>query len=135
MAFILVVDDEAMLRTTLRAILQRAGHEVAEAEDGAKAMEFFRISTPDLVLTDILMPNREGVETIGEMRAAAPAMPIIAMSGGGSTRGGELFLTLAAQLGATETLAKPIRQAELLKAVDACLASGHRAEDDRAKFG
>ncbi|HLZ74191.1 response regulator [Phenylobacterium sp.] len=126
MAFILVVDDEQMLRTTLRAILQRAGHEVAEAEDGAKAMELFRVNTPDLVITDIIMPNREGVETIGEMRAAAPDLPIIAMSGGGS-RGGELFLSLAARLGATQTLAKPIRQAELLAAVDACLASRHRA--------
>lgn len=126
MALILVVEDEQMLRTTLRAILQRAGHEVCEAEDGAKAMEIFRVNMPDLVITDIIMPNREGVETIGEMRAAAPDLPIIAMSGGGS-RGGELFLSLAARLGATRTLAKPIRQAELLAAVDACLASRHLA--------
>jgi DNA-binding response OmpR family regulator len=131
MALILVVEDEQMLRTTLRAILQRAGHEVVEADDGAKAMEIFLVNRPDLVITDIIMPNREGVETIREMRTAAPDLPIIAMSGGGS-RGGELFLSLAARLGATQTLAKPIRQAELLAAVDACLAGRHRGGGARA---
>jgi YesN/AraC family two-component response regulator len=99
---------------------------VAEAEDGAKAMKIFQATRPDLVITDIIMPNREGVETIGEMRAIAPDLPIIAMSGGGSSRGGELFLELATQLGATRTLTKPIRQADLIVAVEACLAGIQR---------
>ena len=120
MARILVIDDEQMLRRTLRALLERAGHAVVEAEDGVEGMAQFKAQRPDLVLTDIIMPNREGVETIGEMRRQAPELPIIAMSGGGS-RGGDLFLTLAERLGAT--LAKPIRQAELLAAVDRCLAA------------
>jgi CheY-like chemotaxis protein len=120
MAHILVVDDEPMLRRTLRAILENAGHTVAEAEDGKQALKMFSADKPDLVLTDIIMPNREGVETIGELRQLDAQLPIIAMSGGGST-GGDLFLTLAIQVGATRTLAKPLRQAELLEAIAACL--------------
>jgi DNA-binding response OmpR family regulator len=120
MARILVIDDEQMLRRTLRLILERAGHVVYEAEDGNQGLSQFEQERPDLVLTDIIMPNREGAETIGEMRRQAPDLPIIAMSGGGS-RGGELFLSLASKLGASATLQKPIRQADLIAAVDACL--------------
>jgi CheY-like chemotaxis protein len=119
-ARILVVDDEPMLRRTFRSILEKAGHVVIEAEDGAQAISMFSAHKPDLVLTDIIMPNREGVEFIGELRRQDRDVPIIAISGGGST-GGDLFLTLATHLGATQTLHKPIRQAALLEAVDACL--------------
>jgi DNA-binding response OmpR family regulator len=120
-ANILLVDDEPMLRRTFRAILEQAGHVVAEAEDGARAIASFVANKPDLVITDIIMPNREGVEFIGELRRQDREVPIIAISGGGST-GGELFLTLATHLGATRTLHKPIRQAALLEAVAACLS-------------
>lgn len=130
MAQILVIDDEEMLRRTLRALLERAGHTVVEAEDGNQGLAQFKVQQPDLVLTDIIMPNREGVETIGEMRRQAPHLPIIAMSGGGS-RGGDLFLTLAEKLGASATLAKPIRQAELIAAVDAALKSTSGGYEDR----
>lgn len=121
MAHILVVDDEPMLRHTFRAILEKAGHDVSEAEDGAQAIAMFSKQKPDLVLTDIIMPNQEGVEFIGELRRRDQDVPIIAVSGGGST-GGELFLTLATHLGATQTLHKPVRQAALLEAVAACLS-------------
>ena len=121
MAHILIVDDEAMLRRTLRAILEKGGHKVSEAGDGKRAIEMFTADKPDLVLTDIIMPNREGIETIGELRRQDPHLPIIAMSGGGRTSA-ELFLTLASNLGATTTLAKPIRQAELIAAIDASLS-------------
>jgi DNA-binding response OmpR family regulator len=131
MALILVIDDEQMLRRTLRALLERAGHTVVEAEDGNQGLAQFDVQTPDLVLTDIIMPNREGVETIGEIRQRAPDTPIIAMSGGGS-RGGDLFLTLAKRLGASATLTKPIRQAELIAAVDAALRPAAKAQDARA---
>jgi len=123
MSRILVVDDEAMLRRTLRAMLEKAGHTVAEAEDGREGLELFSAQPFDLVLTDIIMPNREGVETIGDIRRLNPKVPIIAMSGGGSA-GGDLFLNLASQLGATRTLAKPIRQSDLIEAVNACLQTG-----------
>jgi len=122
-AHILVVDDDPMLRRTLHAILEKAGHTVVEAEDGKQALALFAANKPDLVLTDIIMPNRDGIETLGELRRQDPRLPIIAMSGGGRT-GGELFLKLANGLGATRTLAKPIRQSDLIEAVDACLSGG-----------
>ncbi len=120
MARILVVDDDPLLRRTLRSVLERAGYVVDEAADGALALQAVAAHKPDLVLTDIVMPNREGVETIGELRKMDAKLPIIAMSGGGSV-GGQFFLTLAAQFGATATLTKPIRQADLLGAVGSCL--------------
>jgi CheY-like chemotaxis protein len=132
MALILVIDDEQMLRRTLRALLERAGHTVVEAEDGNQGLTQFDNQKPDLVLTDIIMPDREGVETIGELRRRSPQTPIIAMSGGGSV-GGDLFLTLAKQLGASATLAKPIRQAELIAAVDEALASPPAADSYDAR--
>jgi CheY-like chemotaxis protein len=131
MALILVIDDEQMLRRTLRALLERAGHTVVEAEDGNEGLKQFDNQKPDLVLTDIIMPDREGVETIGELRRRAPETPIIAMSGGGSV-GGDLFLTLAKQLGASATLAKPIRQTELIAAVDEALQPRASDYDARA---
>jgi CheY-like chemotaxis protein len=120
MAHILVVDDEPAFRRTVRSIVEKAGHTVTEAEDGQHALVLFAAETVDLVLTDIIMPNQEGVETIGELRRRRPNLPIIAMSGGGST-GGDLFLSLASALGATRTLAKPIRQSDLIEAINACL--------------
>lgn len=122
MALILVVDDEELVRRTLRAVLERAGHTVEEAQDGDEAISKFTETSPALVLIDIIMPNREGVETIGELRRINPEVPIIAMSGGGAV-GGNLFLDLAAELGATRTVNKPFRNAELLALVEACLRS------------
>jgi CheY-like chemotaxis protein len=120
MARILLVDDEALLRRTLRAVLEKAGHSVAEAADGALAVEMFKAAPFDLVLTDIIMPNREGVETIRDLREIDPDLPIIAISGGGASGGG-LFLKLAGQLGADRTLAKPVRPAELVAVVESLL--------------
>jgi DNA-binding NtrC family response regulator len=128
MASILVIDDEVLMRTTLRTALEKAGHQVAEARDGNQGMKVFAEVRPDLVLTDIIMPDREGIEMIREMRSLDPDVPIIAMSGGGSV-GGDLFLELAARLGATRTLSKPIRNADLVAAVDECLQqSGGRLQ-------
>ena len=122
MANILVCDDEMLLRRTLRAALEKAGHVVDEAQDGDEALRKFAAAEPDLVLIDIVMPNREGVETIGELRRRNASIPIVAMSGGGSV-GGQLFLTLAEQLGATRTMAKPIRNADLIAVVNDCLGA------------
>ena len=126
MALVLVVDDEPLMRRTVRTALEKAGHEVEEAQDGNEGLRKFSELKPDLVVTDIVMPDREGVETIGQMRRLAPDMPIIAMSGGGSV-GGTLFLELAEQLGATRTVAKPIRNADLLRLVDECLGGARAA--------
>lgn len=122
MALVLVVDDEPLMRRTLRTALERAGHEVEEAKDGNEALKKFSSLSPDLVLTDIVMPDREGVETIGQLRKLHADVPIIAMSGGGAV-GGTLFLRLAEELGATRTFTKPIRNADLVILVNDCLAA------------
>lgn len=120
MSLILVIDDEPLMRRTLRTALEQAGHDVLEASDGNDGLAKALAAGPDLVLTDIIMPNREGVETIGELRRAQPDLPIIAISGGGRMGAGVL-LELARGLGATRTMSKPIRNADLLQAVRECL--------------
>lgn len=122
MALVLVIDDEPLMRRTVRTALERAGHTVEEAQDGNEGLHKFSELNPDLVLTDIVMPHREGVETIGELRKLDRDVPIIAMSGGGSASSG-LFLDLAQRLGATCTVGKPLRNAHLLSLVDDCLRS------------
>ena len=121
MALILLIEDDPLMRRTLRHGLERADHSVVEAEDGQIGLSKFSESRPDLVVTDIVMPNREGVETIQALRGMDPHVPIIAISGGGSV-GPDLFLELAQHLGATRTLAKPMRNSELIEAVAECLA-------------
>jgi len=122
MARILVADDEPMVRRTLRHILLQAGHAVIEACDGDEALAAFQHHQPDLVLIDIIMPNRDGVETIAALRAADNAVPILAMSGGGVV-GSARYLDFAGTRGATRMLAKPLRNAELLQAIADCLAA------------
>lgn len=120
MARILVVDDDEAIRQTIRRILVAADHEVTEAVDGSDGLKKFRKDPPDLVIVDIFMPNKEGIETIVELRALSPGIPIVAMSGGGRVK--ELgFLKAAEKFGANATLQKPFRNSELLEAVRACL--------------
>jgi CheY-like chemotaxis protein len=121
MARVLLVDDEVMVRRTLCIMLERGGHEVKEAQDGDEALQIFAELQPDLVIMDIFMPNREGVETIAQLRGAGVDTPVIAISGG-DRAGAMMFLDTAKSLGATITLQKPIRSADLLAAVDKCLA-------------
>lgn len=122
---VLLVDDDAALRATLRDMLEELDCEVAEAEDGEVASRMLQTEKPALVITDILMPNQEGIETIAEMRKAYPELPIVAMSGGGST-GNMTFLDYARQLGANASLQKPIGFDTLASTVDTLLPSrGH----------
>ena len=116
MARILIIDDEPSVRRMLRQMLENAGHEVVEAENGRSGLDVFRDRPPDLVMTDIIMPQKEGIQTIAEMRHEAPQVPVIAMSGGGRTRNLD-FLKLAEKVGAHSTIAKPFRMADVLKAV------------------
>ncbi len=116
MAHILVIDDEAPLRSLVREILEREGHTVVDAEDGDGGLRLFRERLPDLVITDIIMPGKEGIETIQELRDECPGVRILAISGGG-TRGPSGPLSDARLLGADETLAKPFGIAELRDAV------------------
>jgi CheY-like chemotaxis protein len=122
-ARILVIDDDAAVRETLRQVLESAGHAVTCAEDGERGLEAFETARPDLVITDIIMPEREGIATILELRRRRPDRPIVAISGGGRT-GGTDFLTMARRLGADAALPKPFELEELLDTVARCLAAG-----------
>jgi DNA-binding response OmpR family regulator len=108
---ILVIDDDARFRRLAAKILTTDGHEVIEASDGAEGMRVFRKEKPGLVITDIIMPNQEGIETILELRRENPTIKIVAMSGSPGPSGG--FLKMAQQLGADEIIAKPFRAQEL----------------------
>ena len=126
MARILVADDEKLVRFTIRKILMSAGHEVTEAENGKVAIETHTAGNFDLLITDIIMPEKEGVETTIEMKRDHPDLKVIAISGGGRTRNLD-FLKLAKQFGADAILAKPFSEDELMAAVDDCLATGPTA--------
>ena len=121
MARILIIDDEDELRSMLRRMLEQAGHEVTEAVNGAEGIQLYERDRPDLIITDIIMPEKEGVETIIALRQADPNLPIIAISGGGRLEATD-FLTMAKKLGARHTLSKPFRRDQLLEAVGECLA-------------
>jgi CheY-like chemotaxis protein len=118
MASILVIDDEAPLRGFLRRVLEKAGHTVWEAADGAEGLRLLQSQTPDLVFCDLFMPVQEGLETIRAVHQAQLDVPIVAMSGGGW--GGQVddFLQTARMLGAVEALEKPFSADRLLQAVE-----------------
>jgi DNA-binding response OmpR family regulator len=103
---ILVIDDDSAVRDTLRRVLESAGFRVRVAADGEQGLEAFRHETAALVITDIIMPEKEGMATIMDLRAMAPSLPILAISGGGRV-GNADFLNMAKRLGATEILGKP----------------------------
>jgi len=115
-ARILVIDDEDQPRQMLQQALERAGYEVTTARDGSEGLQRFRAAPTDLVITDILMPEKEGLETIMDLRREFPTVKIIAVSGGGRT-GGLNFLDIAERLGAQRTLQKPFGLREMLAAV------------------
>ncbi len=113
---VLVIDDEPGLRQVIRRMLEPAGHEVVEAENGRAGAQALHAAPFDVVLTDIIMPEQEGMETIGEMRKLNKTVRIVAMSGGGIK---DLdVLLLARRLGADATLAKPFRKDDLLACVE-----------------
>lgn len=120
MARILVIDDEDLVRFTIRHALESVGHEVIEAVDGAEGINRIKTASIDLVVTDVLMPNKEGIETIRELRTLDNPPPIIAISGGGRT-GNVDFLELARKFGADAVLAKPFSARDLTGTVSRLL--------------
>ena len=120
MARILVVDDEALVCEALEILLSRRGHEVTVANDGLVAVRENAARPADLAIVDILMPVKEGLETIRELRRDHPTIRIIAISGGSLIRDTD-FLGMAAKLGADLSFRKPVEPKLLLRAVDACL--------------
>lgn len=123
MPLILIIDDEAGVRDSVRQILETAGHRVNDAANGVAGLQRFKADRPDLVITDIIMPDMEGIETIRAIRALAPDCPVLAMSGGGRL-GNVDFLSVAGRLGADDTLQKPFEIDELLGKVAALLGRG-----------
>ncbi len=122
MARVLIIDDESNVRSMLRRMLHQAGHQVSEASNGAEGIKLYEQDQPDLIITDILMPEKEGIETIIALHRANPDLPIIAISGGGRL-GGTDFLCSAQLLGARHTLSKPFRGDQLLSAVSESLSA------------
>ena len=104
---ILVIDDNVVVRNTIIQMLESEGYAVVSAEDGRRGLSVFRSERPDLVITDIIMPEKEGIETIRDIRSEAPDTKIIAISGGGRM-GNTDFLKIARQLGASDVIAKPL---------------------------
>jgi YesN/AraC family two-component response regulator len=122
MANILLVDDEPLVVETLSNAITSKGHTVVTAANGIEGMERFREGKFDLVITDIIMPDKEGIELIMEMKRHAPAVKIVAISGGGRT-GSVEFLKMATKLGAVASLRKPIRLAEFYRVLSQSLGA------------
>jgi DNA-binding response OmpR family regulator len=125
MAKILVIDDNDLVRASTRSILEAEGYAVEEAGDGDAGLARAKSYAPDLILTDIVMPNKEGIEMIRDLRGRGYLGPIIAMSGGGRLDATEV-LDLAGKLGADACIAKPFKKAELLGKVKAYLDNARR---------
>jgi DNA-binding response OmpR family regulator len=121
-AHILVVDDEDLMQQMLRDIIQDAGHEVSVASDGREGLAVLEEKPADLVITDILMPEQDGLELIRILHRHHPEVKIIAISGGGITVKLN-FLPEAEELGAHDTLHKPFGRSELLLKIDGLLES------------
>ena len=116
MADILLIDDDEGFRGMLCKMLTRAGHTVVSCEDGKKGVRLFRQNPVFLVITDLIMPDQEGIETIIQLRKEFPNVKIIAMSGGGRITP-EIYLNSAASLGAGRTFAKPFDTDDFLAAI------------------
>lgn len=120
MASILVIDHEKLMREALRKILERAGHTVSEAADGKTALRMFARNPTDLVISDVYMPEMDGIEFLMRVREAFPEARIIALSGGGYM-GKEEVLAAASRLGAVAVLEKPYTVDECLEIVEKVL--------------
>jgi DNA-binding NtrC family response regulator len=117
---ILVIDDDQEIRSLLRDILEPEGYEVVDAPNGRIGIRLYEQRAYDLVITDMLMPEQEGIETIAELQERSPSVRIVAMSGGGS-RGNLNVLVDAKRFGATVTIPKPFGPSEILEAVHTVL--------------
>jgi len=118
---ILIIEDDERIRELLRTFLEAAGYLVVDAENGAVGIKKYRENTIDLVITDLIMPEKEGIETIRELKALNPQVKIIAMSGGGVLNPEE-YLSIAKRLGVLRTLAKPFSREEIVTAVNQACA-------------
>lgn len=123
MANLIIIEDDVAIRTVLGQAMTAAGHTVRLAADGNEGLRLFLDEQADIVLTDLVMPEKEGLATIMELRRKFPQVRIIAMSGGFARNAG-LYLQIAERLGAVRVLRKPFRLAELATAIAEVLATG-----------
>ncbi|MGD2125383.1 MAG: response regulator [Desulfobacteraceae bacterium] len=123
MARILVIEDEEEIRSMLGQVLEDAGYEVEEAPNGMEGIRLCREKPVDLLITDMIMPKKEGMETILDIKAEFPDVKIIAISGGGKI-GPQPYLQIAQGFGAIRVFSKPFRIEELLAAIRRLLLSG-----------
>ena len=119
---LLVADDNEDMRLSMKLLLERAGYDVATASDGNEALELQRESPRDVLITDIFMPDADGLETIDRFKREFPAVKILAMSAGGGRMKSLRYLSLAGVAGADATLAKPFESAVLLETLEGLLA-------------
>ena len=117
MAKVLIIDDSEGVRDSLRRTLERSGHEVATAEDGKEAMKHIKESVPDVVITDVFMPEMDGFEVILAIRQRFSQLPIIVMTGSPDP----VYRKAGVQLGAVLSLSKPFKAEELLASIDHAL--------------
>jgi DNA-binding NtrC family response regulator len=116
MANILVVDDQKDICRVIERILQKEGHKISIAADGREGGKIFDEGTFDLLITDLIMPEMDGIELIMQIKKQKPDQNIIAMSGGGIGKS-DSYLNIAAKLGVAHTIEKPFRANDLLKVV------------------
>jgi DNA-binding response OmpR family regulator len=116
MTSILLIEDDSLLRETLATSLAEHGYRVRQAANGAEGLSLFCAEPADLVITDMVMPEKEGIETIGDLRRVAPRLGIIAMSGE-LAHNPQIYLKIAGALGANRTLLKPFTMAVLLQTI------------------
>ena len=121
MKSVLVIDDDPVVCSVVQGVLERDGFSVTTAGDAQTGISRFGELDPDLVIVDILMPGKEGMATILELREANPDARILAMTGGGNFAAGDV-LRIAELLGADNSLKKPFAPAALLETVKRCLA-------------
>ena len=122
MARLLVIDDDPTIRALVAGLLEELGHSVVEAIDGRAGLALFAKQGFDLVVTDIVMPEQEGIETIGAIRRLSRAVPILAISGSATVGSSGDYLRAAAALGASATLQKPIVPDAFVATIERLLA-------------
>ncbi|MDQ5909204.1 MAG: hypothetical protein QG599_1298 [Pseudomonadota bacterium] len=122
MATILVIEDDEQFCQMLAQMLRQAGHQVETAANGVLGLERFRASAPELVITDILMPEKDGIDTILEIKREGTDTRLIAISGGRRAITPQFNLDSAALIGVQQVLAKPFSRQQILEAVEAALS-------------
>lgn len=122
MAKILLVDDDELVRYALSRLLQKAGHDVIEVDNPKKVLDLIQKNQPDLLITDIVMPEKDGIELINEVRESNPFLPIFAISGGGKIDG-EVYLDIVDMMGADATMSKPFDNDAFILQVEKLIAA------------